>query len=155
MILTLFPLHLQLYEAAFEEITFLKPAKKEVVSSKSEAPSASTKTAPSESESPKKSRSAAAPSPRESSLKSSQTNTPSLSRTGSRPRHQSINPSLYGQLTMDSVTRGSSPFIMSSASATPVSTLSRSAYRSGAPSERASTLGRREPPPYSASLNRK
>jgi len=153
MILTLFPLHLQLYEAAFEEITFLKPAKKEVVSSKSEAPSA-VKTVPSE-DSPKKSRSAAAPSPRESSLKSSQTNTPSLSRTGSRPRHQSINPSLYGQLTMDSVTRGSSPFIMSSASATPVSTLSRSAYRSGAPSERASTLGRRDPPPYSASLNRK
>jgi len=54
----------------------------------------------------------------------------------------------------ESATRDSSPFLMSSASAspTPVSTLSRSAYptlRSTlGRSERTSTLGRPEPPPY-------
>nr|CAG4648616.1 EOG090X04W0 [Polyphemus pediculus] len=54
----------------------------------------------------------------------------------------------------ESATRDSSPFLMSSisASATPASTLSRSAFPTPrstlAPSERASTLGRPEPPPY-------
>nr|CAG4650104.1 EOG090X04W0 [Sida crystallina] len=55
---------------------------------------------------------------------------------------------------LESTTRGSSPFIMAShsPSPTPASTLSRSAgqtaHSSLAYSDRTSTLGRREPPPY-------
>ena len=57
-------------------------------------------------------------------------------------------------IQLESTTRGSSPFVMvsTSPSQTPGSTLSRSAvhtpYSAVTYSDRTSTLGRREPPPY-------
>ena len=97
------------------------------------------------------------------SSRTSISNTASLSR-GVNNGTSSIrrNHPLYAP-TMESVNRGSSPFLLTSATPTPMSTLSRSAYRpesrSGTlnrlgPSERASTLGRPEPPPYSATVNK-
>nr|SVE75080.1 EOG090X04W0 [Daphnia dolichocephala] len=111
----------QLYEAVFEELPFLKP-KQETGTAKPQITEISSRHA------------------RESA-------TPSLGRVKRNP--------LYDSLIGESGTRGSSPFLMSSASSaipTPVSTLSRPAFPSPrstlGPSQRASTMGRPEPPPY-------
>ena len=112
---------LQLYEAAFEELPFLKP-KQEIGTQK---PSISNEI---------------------STKLIRESRTPSLGRVKRNP--------LYDSVMGETATRGSSPFLMSSGSSamqTPVSTLSRPGFptpRSTLFSERASTLGRPEPPPY-------
>lgn len=85
-------------------------------------------------------------------VRARESTTPSLGRGKRNPLYNSM---------VDSVTRGSSPFLMSTGSTpspTPISTLTRSAYptlRSTlGPSERASTLGRPEPPPYCGTLSK-
>nr|SVE74138.1 EOG090X04W0 [Daphnia barbata] len=111
----------QLYEAVFEELPFLNP-KQQTGTAKPQITEISSRHA------------------RESA-------TPSLGRVKRNP--------LYDSLIGECGTRGSSPFLMSSASSaipTPVSTLSRPAFPSPrstlGPSQRASTIGRPEPPPY-------
>ncbi|XP_032782919.2 epsilon-sarcoglycan [Daphnia magna] len=112
----------QLYEAVFEELPFLK-AKQETGTLK---PQVSNEV---------------------SSRRTLESATLSLGRVKRNP--------LYDSLMGESGTRGSSPFLMSSGSSalpTPVSTLSRPAFPTPrstlGQSERASTLGRPEPPPY-------
>nr|SVE85451.1 EOG090X04W0 [Daphnia pulicaria] len=114
----------QLYEAAFEELPFLK-SKQETGTLKPTGQISneiSTKL-----------------------IRDSRT--PSLGRVKRNP--------LYDSVIGESATRGSSPFLMSSNSSampTPVSTLSRPTFPTPRSttllSERSSTLGRREPPPY-------
>jgi hypothetical protein len=112
---------LQLYEAAFEELPFLKPKQETGTQKPPISNEISTKLI------------------RES-------RTPSLGRVKRNP--------LYDSVMGDTATRGSSPFLMSSGSSampTPVSTLSRPGFptpRSTLFCERASTLGRPEPPRY-------
>nr|CAH0110003.1 unnamed protein product [Daphnia galeata] len=111
----------QLYEAAFEELPFLKPKQETGTQKPPISNEISTKLI------------------RES-------RTPSLGRVKRNP--------LYDSVMGDTATRGSSPFLMSSGSSampTPVSTLSRPGFptpRSTLFCERASTLGRPEPPRY-------
>nr|CAG4636955.1 EOG090X04W0 [Ceriodaphnia reticulata]SVE72893.1 EOG090X04W0 [Ceriodaphnia reticulata] len=116
----------QLYEGVFEELPFLKP-KQEMIPAPQINSEISTM-------------------PRLKATRACESTTPSLSRVKRNPLYDSM---------VESVTRGSSPFLMSSGSSpspTPVSTLSRSAFPTprstlGQP-ERISTLGRPEPPPY-------
>lgn len=140
----------QLYEVAFEELPFVKSKKDITAGTATRASSC----APSEF-----SQQLRASVPRTINTmgrNAIESNSASLGR-GTNRRHP-----LYGPTVMESVTRGSSPFLMSSASPspTPVSTLSRSAYRTGsrpgtigrAGSEQPGTLGRPRPPPYASML---
>nr|SVE73512.1 EOG090X04W0 [Daphnia atkinsoni] len=119
----------QLYEAVFEELPFLK-TKQEAATLKPDISN-------------------------EVSLRRTRdSTTPSMGRVKRNP--------LYDSLMGESGTRGSSPFLMSSGSSalpTPVSTLSRPALPTPrstiGQSERASTLGRPEPPPYNGGTTNK
>nr|CAG4638401.1 EOG090X04W0 [Cyclestheria hislopi] len=88
--------------------------------------------------------------------------TPSRTRESVTPIHLRPNANLGYDLTIDSITRGFSPFLLNSPSATPSptpgSTLSHSAVTTPHStlwhSDRTSTLGRPEPPPYLGSLHK-
>nr|CAG4647846.1 EOG090X04W0 [Moina brachiata]SVE92969.1 EOG090X04W0 [Moina brachiata] len=126
----------QLYEAVFEELPFFKPKNSTVTTAaeKLELPASGlsllqTKT-----------------------TKLGDSNTPSLSRIKRNPLYESAT---------DSGARDSSPFLMSGGSSplpTPMSTLNRSANQIFRPTivalEKAGTLSRPEPPPYTGTLRK-